>query len=208
MRHIHKSSEPTAFSQWKQANPAATFKEIGNGANHPLKQAVKNSLLTEQKYICCYCENRITASTSHIEHLLPQSSQQGQLDYANLLASCKADGRKAHCGYKKDRQLLPFTPLDDSEISQRFIFAADGNIYPRDVNDSAANTVITILGLDAKRLVTMRNTIISTFIALLMNSPAERRVTLASVSPSSGKLHAFYSAIRYQIDQLSASPSQ
>lgn len=207
MRCINKSSEPTTFERWKQANPAATFDDLGNGTNHALKQAVKNSLIAEQKYICCYCENRIDASSSHIEHLLPRCSHsQKQLDYANLLASCEADGRKSHCGHKKDRQLLPFTPLDDTEISQRFIFAADGNIYPRDVGDNAANTVITILGLDAKRLVTMRNTAISTFIALLTNSPEERSGTLASVSPSSDKLYAFYSAIRYQIGQLVAAP--
>jgi uncharacterized protein (TIGR02646 family) len=209
MRYIHKSAEPDTFNKWKQANTTATFDDLGNGSNHHLKQAVKASLLAEQKYLCCYCENRIAAQTSHIEHLLPQSNYpQKQLDYSNLLASCEADGKKTHCGHKKDRQLLPITPLDSTEPSQHFIFAADGNVYPRTENDNAANTTISILGLNAKRLVTMRNTAISTIIPLLINSPEERLQTLDTVSPSSDKLYEFYSAIRYQIDQLTTLPTQ
>lgn len=208
MRRIHKSSAPTEFSQWKQANPTATFGDLSNENNHTLKQSIKTALLAEQKYICCYCENRVEATTSHIEHLFPQSSYpQRQLDYSNLLASCEAGGRKSHCGHKKDRQLLPITPLDFGEPSQHFVFAADGNVYPRSNNDDAATT-ISILGLDAKRLVTMRSTAISTFIALLMNSPEERQQTLDAVSPSSDRLCEFYSAIRYQLDQLTALPAQ
>ncbi|TAJ76402.1 MAG: TIGR02646 family protein [Gallionellaceae bacterium] len=156
-----------------------------------------------------YCENRIDAQTSHIEHLHPQSRYpQKQLDYSNLLASCEAGGKKAHCGHKKDRRLLPITPLDPIEPSQHFIFAADGHIYPRPENNNAADTTIKVLGLDAKRLVTMRSTAISTIIALLINSPEERQQTLDAVSPSSDKLYEFYSAIRYQIDQLTTLPAQ
>jgi uncharacterized protein (TIGR02646 family) len=209
MRLIHKSPEPNEFKRWKQANPTATFDNLGNVSNRTLKQAVKASLLAEQKYICCYCENRIDAQTSHIEHLHPQTNYpQKQLDYSNLLASCEAGGKKTHCGHKKDRQLLPITPLDPIEPSQHFIFAADGNIYPRHKNNNAADTTIKILGLDAKRLVTMRSTVISTIIALLINSPEERQQTLDTVSPSSDKLYEFYSTIRYQLDQLTTLPAQ
>lgn len=206
MRQICKSAEPLEFSEWKQRNQAATFSDLGNGDNFALKQAIKNSLLAEQQYLCCYCENEINASSksSHIEHLLPQSTcPQKQLDYDNLLASCNADNRKAHCGHKKGQKILPFTPLDDaSQINQRFIFAADGHIYPRDTQDSDAQYAISILGLDAQRLVTMRNAAISTLIPLLVNSPEERQQTLDALSPANEKLYAFHSAIRCQIDQL------
>lgn len=209
MRRIYKSLGPAEFGKWKHANPTATFDDLGNGSNHTLKQAVKASLLAEQKYICCYCENRVDAKTSHIEHLLPQSIHpQKQLDYSNLLASCEADGKKTHCGHKKAQQLLPITPLDSEDPSQHFIFAADGNIYPRSENNNAANSTLSILGLNAKRLVTMRNTVISTFMNLLINSPEERQQTLDAVSPSCDKYCEFYSAIRYQIDQLSTPPIQ
>lgn len=148
MRRIHKSSEPDKFTKWKQANPTATFDDLGNKNNYTLKQFVKAALLAEQKYICCYCENRIDAQTSHIEHLLPQSSYpQKQLDYLNLLASCEADGKKAHCGHKKDRQRVPITPLDTNEPNQHFVFAADGNIYPNPENNNAADTTTLSLGL-------------------------------------------------------------
>lgn len=202
MRHIEKSSEPVELHNWKRANPAATFSNLNN--SDAVKRGIKNSLLTEQKYLCCYCENAIDASSSHIEHLLPQSTYpQKQLDYGNLLASCNADGKKAHCGHKKSNQVLPFTPLDIIPlISQRFIFSADGNIYPRDEQDNDAQYVISILGLDAKRLVSMRNTAISTLITLLMNSPEERQQTLDALSPANERICAFHSAIRYQIDQL------
>lgn len=205
MRCFHKSSEPDTFKIWKRANPTATFATLGNETNHPIKQAVKTSLLAEQKYIFCYCENRINSQNSHIEHLLPQSiCPQKQLDYSNLLASCEADGRKAHCGHKKAHHLLPITPLDSVESSQHFIFPADGNIYPRPENNNAAEITISILGLNAKRLVNMRKAVISVFIDLLIDSPNERTETLDAVSPSSDNLYEFYSAIKYQIDQISA----
>lgn len=209
MKRIHKSPEPTAFTDWKQSNPNATFDDLSNGVNHTLKQTVKNYLLAEQKHICCYCENRIDSRTSHIEHLLPQSTfPQSQLDYTNLLASCEADGKKAHCGHKKDRQLLPITPLDANDPSQHFVFAADGNVYPRDASNNNVISTIDILGLNAKRLVSLRSTIISTFIGLLINSPKDRQQTLDSLSHSGEKLYEFYSAIRYQIDQLTTPQSQ
>lgn len=204
MRGIQKYSEPQTFKKWQQANPNATFDDLATDTNHALKQVVKTSLLAEQKYICCYCEKTIDAETSHIEHLLPQSSYpKKQLDYSNLLASCQADGKKAHCGHKKDKQILPITPLDSIEPSQHFIFAADGNIYPRAENDNAANSTISILGLNAKRLVNMRRSVVSGLIDQLIDNPTERQQTLNTVSSSCDKLYEFYSAIRYQIDQLS-----
>jgi predicted ATPase len=54
----------------------------------------------------------------------------------------------------------------------------------------------------------MRSSVISAFIALLINSPEERQQTLDAVSPSNDRLYEFYSAIQYQIGQLSTSPVQ
>lgn len=66
MRHIVKQSEPSLFTKWKACNPTATYKKDLKGI---VKHKLKESLIEEQHYLCCYCECRITLETSHIEHL-------------------------------------------------------------------------------------------------------------------------------------------
>ena len=70
MKHIQKLAEPLLFTQWKEAHPEATYNNdlcnFGDAAAVAARAALKNSLLAEQKYICCYCECRISDGNSHI----------------------------------------------------------------------------------------------------------------------------------------------
>jgi uncharacterized protein (TIGR02646 family) len=196
MRLIQKQSEPADFSKWKKADATATFATLED----LLKQQLKSALLNEQHHVCCYCENEILKNNSHIEHFLSQHNHPNdQLNYANLMASCEGGARKgktaAHCGHKKGTQSLPLSPLNTTDLAPNFIYAADGKIYPNiDSNESAKQT-ISILGLNANRLINMRKAAIST----LLGIPKENWIQLASLD-ANNKLPAFSSAMQYQIN--------
>lgn len=198
MRLISKQAAPAALGKWKIANPTAIFSTLDN----TLKKNVKDSLLSEQHFVCCYCENEINPNNSHIEHLFPQwKYQKEQLNYANLMASCEADNRKAHCGHKKDRHMLPISPLGPNNPAPNFIYAADGNIYPDPKTNHLADKAISILGLNARRLVNMRKAAIS----FLLSQPKESWTQIAvtyTYPDKNNKLSAYSSAILYQLNTV------
>lgn len=58
MKHISKHNEPEDFKEWKTKNPTATYDDLGH-TTPSIKQILKNELLEEQGYLCCYCERSI-----------------------------------------------------------------------------------------------------------------------------------------------------
>ncbi|MCG5499268.1 retron system putative HNH endonuclease [Ectothiorhodospira lacustris] len=168
MKYIVKGREPGVFSAWKALeNPdwTPTYDDL-RGAE---KQAVKAALMQEQGYLCCYCERQLSDDDSHIEHFKPQHlADVDPLDYANLLCSCQNQldkGVPRHCGNLKgdwfDAHLLVSPTSPDSEA--RFLYTADGHIFPRE-NDAAALATIQRLGLDIPKLVSMRSAAIAPFL--------------------------------------------
>ena len=168
MKHIVKQPEPGDFVDWKaQANEdwQPTYAELSGDT----KKSVKDSLMSEQGYICCYCEQVLVDRDSHIEHLVPQSrAGAGPLDYSNLLCSCQrspAAGEPRHCGNLKGSWYSPdlmVSPLD-SGCESRFSYLYDGHIKPRMLEDEGAAETIARLGLDIPKLVAMRSAAIAPF---------------------------------------------
>ncbi|NES01326.1 MAG: TIGR02646 family protein, partial [Symploca sp. SIO1B1] len=169
-----KGQEPESFTKWKaQANEdwQPRFEDLRSQE----KRDVYAALLQEQGYLCCYCMIRITNSNNsaqagnedsdpcHIEHLKPQEKfPQLDLDYNNLLASCKAEQSKTNppppsrCGYKKDNwydEKLLVSPLQP-DCESFFRYSITGEIMP--VADpekhTAAQATIERLGLNLDRL--------------------------------------------------------
>jgi uncharacterized protein (TIGR02646 family) len=169
MKHIAKQGEPEAFTNWKaMANQdwQPVYSEL---AGEP-KKVVKNALMDEQGYICCYCERRLTNEDSHIEHFRPQSDPVvDPLDFDNLLCSCQNQVKKGeprHCGNLKEDwfdQNLLVSPLDP-DCENRFSFTGDGKIKSRDDNDQAAAATIQKLGLDIPKLNDFRAKAIEPFL--------------------------------------------
>ena len=155
MKHIVKDKDTPIFDEWMAlANRdwQPTYGEGGlRGAE---KRDVKDSLMKEQGYICCYCERQLTDDDSHIEHFNPQSNDaEATLDYTNMLCSCQDQlkkGEDRHCGNSKgnwfDRDLL-ISPLD-SNCERRFAYTADGEIQPANESDDAATMTIEKLKLN------------------------------------------------------------
>jgi uncharacterized protein (TIGR02646 family) len=166
MKHIQKQSEPENFKKWKEEGP-----RVYSGLSGNLKNEVKKSLMTEQGYICCYCESSLVENDSHIEHVKPKNPNaypELDLDYQNMHCSCldEKKGYPLHCGPKKgnwyDEQLF-ISPLD-ANCETRFKFIIDGSIIDTaNKNDNAAVETIARLGLDIPKLKALRKTVIDQF---------------------------------------------
>lgn len=176
MKQIMKGKEPEAFVKWKRSkkyeeskNDKLKVEEIYDRfkKSQKVKTPVKNSLMEEQGYICCYCERRIQADDSHIEHLIPKDIEpQKSLDFDNLLCSCQKDlevGEPRHCGNSKSNDILPISPLNP-DCETRFIFAHDGQILPAQEDDEQAKNTIEILQLNIPKLKNLRKDAIEPFL--------------------------------------------
>ena len=130
MIYIQKDKEPDEIVSWKKKfknknKRKPCYEDI---KSKPEKQQLKEALLHEQKYLCCYCCNRISDDSSHIEHFVPQSKDSGlSLEYSNLFSQFLSNGDMKHCGHAKgndyDKALL-ISPLDKN-CEKRFEYSND-----------------------------------------------------------------------------------
>lgn len=166
MKYIVKNQAPLDFEKWKTDFQATNQREakysdlIGSE-----KRIVKESLISEQYRICCYCCNRIEDYNSHIEHFKPKGNplySSLQLEYTNLLASCEGikDSRD-NCGHKKDSwysEYYTVSPLD-SNCEDLFEYTIDGQIRAAG-GDTRAKETIDNLDLNSNLLCRARKSAI------------------------------------------------
>ena len=168
MKYIEKGPEPETFLEWK-ALPHDNWEPEYNSMGSLHKNRLKEALMKEQGYICCYCERRLVAEDSHIEHFKPRSDPSvDPLDYANMLCSCQNQlkkGEPRHCGNLKedwfDASLL-VSPLSP-DCEQKFIFTVDGGIHAKTA-DEAAFATIEKLGLNIPKLNDLREKAMEPFL--------------------------------------------
>lgn len=164
MKYIHKNPEPVRLRRYRQK---ANSSYEGLRKKKSLYREVKQSLLDEQGYICCYCGRRISGgANSQIEHIFAKGTpvyEELQLDYeTNLLACC--DGGKSaratglirkediYCEAPKGDTILPINPLNP-DCEKKFIFSEDGEILGVSKD---AEVTIKILNLNSPVIKTMR----------------------------------------------------
>ena len=199
MKHITKKAEPQAFKKWKKTkNWRPTYKDLRGS----VKKAVRDALMVEQGYICCYCERELTGddSDSHIEHLKPQSSGVNPLDFSNMLRSCFGTSHRGkeplHCGFKKDSwygsiMVSPF----DKNCEKRFKYLGDGRIKPEQVNDQGATETIHKLGLDIPKLNDLRRAAIGAITKVPHRQ--RRRFVKHYLAQKNGRFSGFWTTIKY-----------
>lgn len=204
MKHINKSAEPAAFSDWKARHPGATYKDdLSNTKDKDsvkTKAALKRALLAEQKYLCCYCECEIDSATSHIEHFKPKGLPEYsslQLDYNNLHASCTkvpTGQKEEHCGHKKGDSFSTnmVSPLEP-DCSRHFSYLINGTIGH---TDARGEDTIRILNLDSALLNSKRKKFIDYFLIDCDEENLEEEIT-CHLDTGSGKLGEFYTMIDY-----------
>jgi uncharacterized protein (TIGR02646 family) len=202
MKHIIKQSEPRQFIEWKaQAND--DWQPSYDDLRGEIKKIVKKSLMEEQGYICCYCEQRLSFDDSHIEHFKPQHDPKvDALDYSNILCSCQdriKKGDPRHCGNLKDKwfdESLLVSPLESS-CESRFRFNGDGTICAADAQDIAATTTINKLGLHLPILNDARNKAIEPFLDdILTEAEREKFIYGYLQKDSQGMLGEFWTTIQ------------
>lgn len=174
MKYIVKNHPPVSLETYKVTEGACY-----DGMPQDVKKEVRQSLVSEQGSLCCYCGKRIFPDHhSVIEHLYPKGLEQYrhlQLEYTNLLCSCdggessrvgktKTEKRKfpSFCDDKKNDQILGVTPLD-SDCEEQFLYDEEGHIYGK---TDVAKKAIEILGLDCSPLVNLRKEAIEPYLNL------------------------------------------
>ncbi len=165
MKRIIKSDPPEWFERWKRdfkaaAGRKATYK---NDLPERERRRLREELLKEQGYICCYCMGRLDIDSSHVEHFRPKGRFPAEdMEYGNLLASCQGIGEdpaEDHCGHRKDDWYSPLMVSPASpEIEGMFRYGLDGTVYPsgRDEERRGAKEMIDHLGLNSYYLVRNR----------------------------------------------------
>lgn len=162
MKTIYKNDEPQEILQWKSKfknknGRVPRYSDLNEVENLPHKILLKNSLLSEQGHICCYCCKPIDTKNSHIEHIRPKERDEYRaisLEYENLLASCQGyHDREENCGHSKDNAFneeLFVSPLEEN-CESLFEFSNRGKMKAVDGNERAGYT-IELLNLDTEQL--------------------------------------------------------
>jgi uncharacterized protein (TIGR02646 family) len=162
MRNIVKGTEPRGLTQHRATNPT-------DYVGYPDKDALRGSLVAEQRGICCYCMGRIRAAvgSTKIEHWQSQSRCPLQrLVYSNLLGACMGNercrGTDQHCDSYKADKVLSRNPANPSHNVEAIIhFLADGRIGSS--NPVFNNDLDQVLNLNVAVLVNSRKAALRAF---------------------------------------------
>ncbi len=153
MKYIVKHAEPQSIIDWKNlAND--DWQPSWDNLMNPEKRHLKESLVEEQGYICCYCQQRIDTSTrTEIEHIITREectrldNEALKIEYTNLIASCEGNQPPSrhkqieeyrHCNNYRSNKPLPISPLY-TDCESNFSYDFVGNI--NGLNDSAGTTI-------------------------------------------------------------------
>ena len=162
MRNIIKGREPRSLTEHRtQAN--------ADYDNYNQKNDLRQSLVREQKGLCCYCMSRIRPDRNHmkIEHWQCQDNYpQKQLDYSNLLGACLGGQgqprRDQHCDTRKGNSDISFNPADPScDVERMFKFMGNGRIEA--IDPAIDREINEILNLNWYRLVENRKAVLDSF---------------------------------------------
>lgn len=166
MKHIIKTIPPEEFIE-NCKTPGVTFSSLSSSS----KSALKERLLEDQGFICCYCGCRIINDDgTKIEHIKCQKRHKDlALCFDNMLASCDGGDKDRrnkvkpphllHCDAKKGDDDITLSPINKS-IEKQIIYFDDGTVKGR---GEEGKELIRVLGLDTGYLVSQRKNIIESY---------------------------------------------
>lgn len=181
MKYIQKGKEPEELKEYKKQQ-CVCYKTMSKVK--AVRNKVRQALIEEQGYICCYCGARIEKEkNTSIEHFLPKEEfPYLDLHYSNLHAVC-GGGRKEreeekekvlkltkreknkeyplYCDAFKDDRIISLSPLEEN-VEEQFWYDEDGKIYG--ITDEAKEAVKK-LHLDNKVLNNKRKSIIKDYLS-------------------------------------------
>ena len=184
MRFILKREEPRSLREYR-AVPGAIY----NGPNFTsVKTDVRQQLLQEQGYLCCYCMKRIQDDElrTKIDHWHCQDRYPDeQLSYLNLLAACDGNSgfpnNDQHCDTKKANIDIRYNPSDPSHKERLQIqYNSLGEI--KSIDPTFNYQIDTVLNLNFSRLTDNRKAILDAIIDVLHNKQGKRtRAEISSI---------------------------
>lgn len=184
MKYIQKGESPKDFEIWKEKkkNRRIDLSKINDLTHEKLDKRwdnlkskidifklLRESLLKEQGYLCCYCQQKILLElkTVAVEHLIARSKDGTLLfEYTNLLASCLG-GRKdeteetytKYCNQGRGQLHLEISPLQkDCETFFDYIQIEDTDEWQIKIVglSEQATQVIDLLNLNTPKLRRLR----------------------------------------------------
>lgn len=190
MKFIEKGKEPAAWRAYRET-PGIDFEAI---------LELKEALLQEQGYICCYCMNGIKDDNMKVEHYKPRSVYpELKMDYSNLYAACKGDFcSDKHCDTKKENIELTIHPADPKNNCEAIIgYKLNGSItYPAEYKKDIENT----LNLNNTVLLANRKSALDAAAIALKKlgynkAVVERQITKLSTRNANGKFQPYCNAV-------------
>ena len=163
--------------------------------NYYEKDDLREALLHEQGFICCYCMRRIQNAVAQkmvLEHFKPESIYDGSiegkpnltLDYENILASCtggdKGHKKQFHCDESKRNFEITLSPINPV-MMEKIKFDGLGRIS---TNDDVLNADIEILNLNNQSLVRERQVILEGLKKQINKESKGKNITKSFVTAS------------------------
>lgn len=219
MKQILKRAEPDGFRLWREANAEDIQRLINEGKtgddlwnifpsslarevveNDYSKAQLRQALLEEQFFICCYCNDEIKddSNRTKVEHFLPKETfLDDTFNYGNLHLACNGGERESpvmlSCdSAKKDKNPNTkgiLSPLLDN-VHEHFQYRENGSIMGK---TAIGITTVTELNLNCSRLQLRRK---EAFEAYLYNEEQDIADLIAEVlTVQNGKHLPFCMAI-------------
>jgi uncharacterized protein (TIGR02646 family) len=134
----NKAKEPDWFTAWKKGS-SEDWRPCFDALGSSDKIRLKESLIKEQGYLCCYCGQKINLDDSHIEHFRSQSDfNELSIEYDNLFISCIKDppvNNLKYCGHAKKNvfnEELYLSPFD-IDCESKFDYDLIGIVDSQDI---------------------------------------------------------------------------
>lgn len=216
MRPIDKGPEPVELQRYR-AVPGATY----DGKDFtPVKRVIREALLRDQLWLCCYCLRRISCEAlphptnpdappvtqMKVEHWQSQSEHaELQLAWTNMLGACLGGEGSARseqtCDTRKGEHSIALNPLDPAHVST-LRCTSSGRL--ESTNPRFQGDIDERLGLNHRILVRNRQATLDRTLSGLRarysRGPIPESVIRAEVdeleTPRDGKLPAHCSVLR------------
>lgn len=174
-------SEPVELKDFVNYTPGVKVEDFDSQQFLPIKQIVKERLVTLQHGRCVYCERRFGDTLlPQVEHIKPKSGLNAHpylcFTYQNYAASCIQQVKnKTTCGQQKKSGVLPVEPTD-LNCNDYYILNTDGEIHPiststrRDKHSRRSS--IDMLGLNKPFLSLLRKKRIHQLLEVMKLNPS------------------------------------
>jgi uncharacterized protein (TIGR02646 family) len=196
MKFIVKGNEPAAWKAYRETQ----------GVDFEAISALKEALLNEQGYLCCYCMNGIKEDNMKVEHYKPRSIYPAlKMEYTNLFAACKGNFcTDKHCDTKKENAELSIHPADPRNNCEAIIgYSTNGklsypNMYKVDIEET----------LNLNNSVLIKNRKIALYGAVLAlkkigykSNSIQKLIDHYKSKSSEGKFHPYCNAILWLLNK-------